>query len=797
MSLPVGLTSEQAKRRLQESGPNLLVRQSRMKRFLELREIFLDPMGLMLLGLAGLYFGIGNPSDGVVLLLAFLPISAVNIILQLKSRNALRSLGKVLKKTAKVYRDRTLIEIDCEHIVPGDVIAFEEGQALPADGLVVESQDLTVNESALTGESVPVDKSNQTMFYAGTTIQQGRGLGLVQHTGNQTRFGKISSLLEQTKDTHSPLQLKVNHLIKKVIVLAIILTCMLFAIEYSRTYQLAESLIIALTFGMAAVPEEFPLVFTLYLSLGAWRLSKHGILVKSLPSVETLGSVTVICTDKTGTLTEGVFQVESIVPIDPNTSESELWISALMACEETIVDAMEAAISKAGSAYSGELTDWRLKWDYPFDRNGKHMSHVWEHRHTHQHILVMKGAVEGVLEHCDLDSSARKILDSKVSALAGDGKRILGLACRTGETSGDRVKDEKNLRFLGLIVFSDPVRSSAREAVIACQKAGIVIKMLTGDHPLTAHAVAEQTGMTHDHSYLYTGSELTQMSLAERTTAFHEGAIFSRVLPAQKHEILQTLQASGAVVAMTGDGINDAPALKLADIGISMGASATEVARASAKMILLKNDFRGILEAVLEGRRIFENLKRSFSYLISFHIPLILLALIPPLFGKGNLLLPIHIVLLELVIHPVSAFSFENLPTDSMRQNPKELLTRSQTLWAALSGILLSAIALLCYFLSSPDFYPHYARTLAFMVVLSGNIAFVWVESWPCLTKKLWITTGLLLAMMLGLLFIPYLNHRLHLIPLSLQDMTLVTAAGLLASMPNLVRKLRIDKRNL
>ena len=790
MSTVQGLTSLEAGKRHIADGPNEAVPSRLESRLSQLKRLFLDPMGLMLLGLGGLYTALGDQFDAIVLFLAFIPVTAVDVILDLKASRSLRALKQTLKATTKVVRDNAVQEIPTREIVCGDVILLDEGQSVPADGIFIEAQDIKLNESALTGESVPVAKIVGQPFYGGTVVLQGRGLGTIEHIGKGTRFGKIATLLEETKSVKSPLQIKVNQLVKRVFLVALSLAVLLFFLEYFRTNLFVQSLIVALTFGMAAVPEEFPLVFTLYLSLGAWRLSKAGVLVKSLPSVETLGSVDVICTDKTGTLTEGNFQLEELLGIDLTLAQDQLWLFALMACEENPVDSMEIAIIEKSRRFNASTLGWTLKWDYLFERQGKHMSHVWERTNPNRTIISMKGAVEGVLEHCSMAAQIQDELLRQVDALASQGKRLLGLAYRDGACVGNRTNDEKGLTFIGLLVFSDPIRTSAKEAIAACQLANIQIKMLTGDHPLTAHSVADQTGITHEHNQLYTGDQLTLMPKEQRWEAYRRGVIFSRVLPEQKYEMVEALQQAGQVVAMTGDGINDAPALKLADIGISMGENATDVARSSAQIILLKNDFNGIVEAVFEGRRIFSNLKRSFSYLISFHFPVILLALAPPALGWGNLFLPIHIVLLELVVHPVSAFAFENL---SERENTRKkgLLSLCRFLESSLSGIILSIECLVLFRIYLINSQIDSARTIALAAILFGNIAFVFVESRPFFTSRVLITTLSLATLTCVLNWIPKAAQLLHLGRLPATSMALALGVGLLASAPTFLLRRR------
>jgi len=751
-------------------------------------------MGLMLLALACFYAILGNTVDAIILILAFIPITAVDVVLELRSRHALQALGATLKQTTKVYRDGVIQDLAIEKIVPDDIILFEEGQTLPADGIVVESSQLLINESALTGESIPVEKQQENLFFSGTTIIQGRGLGKILKTGASTRYGKIAGLLESTSNEGSPLQKKINGLVKQIVLVAVGLAIALFLIEYFRSQQFLQSLIVAVTFGMAAVPEEFPLVFTLYLSLGAWRLSKSGVLVKSLPSVESLGSVDVICTDKTGTLTQGKFQLEELKAIDSSITQEHLWMYALMACEEKIVDSMELAIDSKGKQFRFLLDRWKLKWDYPFERQGKHMSHVWQTKEGSQAFIVMKGAVEGVLEHCDISKAAYDELMTTVNTLAGQGKRLLGLACQSlASSTGVRQQDEKNLNFIGLFVFSDPVRESAHESILACQAAGIQVKMLTGDHPLTAHAVADETGIVHSHEQLFTGDQLAKMSSDERRAAFQKGAVFSRVLPEQKYEMVQALKSAGYVVAMTGDGINDAPALKLADVGISMGSQATDVARSSAQIILLENDFKGIVQAIFEGRRIFSNLKRSFSYLISFHIPIILLTLLSPTLGWGDLLLPIHIVLLELIVHPISAFAFENL-SGAKKINEKGLMTRARFFEAALSGVLISIGCLILFKYFKQIVSEDTARTIAILAIFIGNIFFVAVESWPLLKVRFWLTVTSLLILTALVMFVPAVAHLFHLGPVQQMQIVAALAVAVIAVAPSFILRIRSEK---
>jgi Ca2+-transporting ATPase len=797
----MSLTNDQVLDIRKKYGWNEIV-SSKMESGLSLfKDILLDPMGLMLLTLGFIYLLFGKTSDAIVLFISYIPVTAVDVMLGLRAKKALSALKASLKPTAKVVRNDKIVEISIREIVPNDVIIFEEGQSLAADGKIAECDQLQMNEAALTGESIPVDKVRGDPFFCGTVILQGRGLGFVEKIARDTKFGKIAELLEDTAAETSPLKKKVNAVVKRVLVIAIVVAILLFVVTFLKNDNFSQSLIEALTFGMAAIPEEFPLVFTLYLSLGAYRLSKHGVLVKSLPSVETLGGVDVICTDKTGTLTEGKFQLESLESLeifessDHEFTNEIIWLSALMACEEKAVDTMETAIFEKGKDFKILLNNWNLIWDYPFEIVGKHMSHVWINKTNNETMISMKGSIEGVVEHCKLDLLEKNQIEKQVIFWASKGKRLLGLASRLGPCIGDRIEDEKNLKFIGLLIFSDPIRQSAKVAVAKCQESGITIKMLTGDHPLTAHAVADELGILHSHDSLYTGDQLLKMSKEERWMAYQQGAIFSRVLPEQKYEMVTALKNLGKIVAMTGDGINDAPALKTADIGISMGQNASDVARNSAQMVLMKNDFQGIIEAVLEGRKIFSNLKRSFSYLISFHIPILFFALLPPLLGYGNLLLPIHIVLLQLVVHPVSAFSFENLP--STKSFHEKTLMNPLRFWESfLSGLLLSLGSLYLFQQVLPLSDIVMARSVVIATIMLGNIFFILLESLPKLTLRFILTTICLVFFIGMILYVKFFSEVFYLTGISFKFMFLGFIVAFLAILPILIlRQIRLLKK--
>jgi Ca2+-transporting ATPase len=491
---------------------------------------------------------------------------------------------------------------------------------------------------------------------------------------------------------------------------------------------------------MAAIPEEFPIVLTLFLSVGAWRLASRGMLVRRLASVETLGSTTVICTDKTGTLTRGEFRVAEHLVLEPDVSDQQLMEAAVLACERHPVDAMERAIAayaeRRGVSPVAVAVRWGLERDYDFDPVGKHMSHVFRARSPHgAFVIAAKGAVEGVLAHCAVDPEQRAHVLEANEELAARGLRVLAVAGRQTQQLGlTREDDERDLTVYGLIGFQDPLRAEVQAAVGECQRAGIRVKMITGDHSLTAHAVAHSAGIAHVDDLIVTGDDLMALGDVERAERIERAAIFARISPEQKFLIVDGLKRKGAIVAMTGDGVNDAPALRRADIGIAMGQRGTDVARATADLVLLDDNFASIVATVREGRHILENVQRAFLYLIAFHVPIVGLAIAAPLAGLPLVLLPIHLVWLELIVHPVSALVFqaERATASVMGRPPRNpaapLLPADAVVRSFAAGAVLAATAFGAYWWASAVMAEFQARAVALIALLSGYEVLLFAE---------------------------------------------------------------------
>jgi P-type Ca2+ transporter type 2C len=750
-----GLTGTEAARRLAQFGPNLPLRADRMAALREFVRVVADPMALMLAAGAGVYFALGDATDAIVLLAAIVPVLAVDVILGARSRAALRSLARTFAPTARVIRDGREADIPTENLVPGDALLLREGDVVHADAAVIATQNLAVDESQLTGEAEPVVKhelaagANPTapaaadsVVNAGSRVVEGQAVTEVFATGAATRYGQIARQVAEVGGRPTPLERRTARIVRWMVAAALALAAALFTLRYLEGAGPGAAFLSAVSLAMSAVGEEFLLVLTLFLSVGAWRLARRGVLVKKLASVETLGSTTVICLDKTGTLTRGEFALEAHVPLRPAVGDDALLEAAALACEPSAADMMERKILEHCIEHGIDVdalhARWNLEYDYQFDPVGKHMSHVWRERGATpgRERIVAKGALEGILEHCVLTFGERERAEAAHAGLAERGMRVLAVAARTeaaGAFGGTRPSDERELRLLGLLGFRDPLRPEVPGAVADCQRAGIRLKLVTGDHAMTAHAIADACGIAHENDGIISGAALDRLQGAAFDAAVKRCAIFARVRPEQKHAIVEALRRAGEIVAMTGDGINDAPALRRADIGVAMGRRGTEVARAAADLVLLDDNFSAMVDTIREGRRLFGNIRRAFRYLVGFKVMLVTLALAAPVLGMPLLLLPIDLVWLEMIVHPVSAFAFEGEEPveDVMLQKPRPpeapIVERRGAIGSVLSGLLLTAAAVSLYAFRLGQ-GEAYARGAALAVAILGSLLMVWAE---------------------------------------------------------------------
>lgn len=726
-----GLTAREARDLLARHGPNELVPAARTPgAFAWVLRVLSDPMVVLLLVAGGVYLGVGDVGDAAVSAVALVAITAVSLILERRTERALEALRGLTRPVASVWRDGEIATIPASEIVPSDRLVLREGDIVAADGRV-DSGRLLVDESSLTGESQPVEKEPGATAWAGTTVLSGRADAEVVETGIRTRYGKIGALVATIAEASSPLQRGIRRVVTALGVVALFASAGVAALELAHGAGWAAAIVAGVSLAMAAIPEEFPMVFALYLALGAWRLARDRALIRRLAKVETLGSTTVIATDKTGTLTAGRVELTAIVSASGREAtpaeRAALLELAARASEPSGHDPLDAAILRASDAPpAGDLVA-----AFPFDPSGKHVVQVW--RAGGGLVAYAKGALEPMLERTAADAALRASAEAANARLADRGMRVLALASGAVDRADVRADAERGLVFRGLIAFTDPIRDGVREALDDCRTAGIRVVMITGDHPATARAVARELGLPNADRVL-TGDGLELLSEAERARAVAQVAVFARIEAAQKYELVRALHAGGAVVAMTGDGTNDAPALREADIGIAMGQRGTEVARAAATMVLLDDNFATIVRSIRDGRRIFDNLRRAFAYLIAFHIPLLLAAVTLPLLGAPLLLLPVHLVWLEIVVHPTSSLVFEADPpaADVMRRPPRassaELITLAELRRPILLGLTLTVAVILLYLADiGRGSAPEHARALALVTLLAGQLLLVLV----------------------------------------------------------------------
>ena len=789
-----GLTSQEAERRLTVYGANRLVERRRRGRLRRALAKVADPMAAMLAITGGVYLAFGELVNGIVLLVALIPVLGVDVLLEARSQRALAALAASLAPRARAIRDGVEREVPTEALVPGDALVVREGDVVFADARVARGEHFTVDESHLTGESEPQERGAGDAVFAGSRVLAGHATAIVTETGRRTRFGEIAELVAVAEPGQSPLGRRVSRLIGWFGVVAVALALLVFGIRMIAGAHAIDAFLSAISLAMAAIPEEFPVVLALYLSLGALRLARRGVLVRRLEAVEALGSTTVICTDKTGTLTRGSFELAEHRAL-AGTDEA-LLEAAILASEPDSDDVLERAIvahaEGHGVAAAGLHARWRLVVDHPFETEGKHVTHVWAAGGAWR--VVMKGALEGVLAHCAVSAEERRRAEAAMAELGRAGMRVLAVAVRdgTGAHPAEREAAEHDLALLGLLGFRDPLRPEVPAAVAACRSAGIAIKVVTGDHAITARAIAEAAGIPVPDGAVVTGPELAELAPEERTRRIRSAAVLARIAPPQKHEIVERLVGSGEVVAMTGDGVNDAPALRRASIGVSMGRGATEVARGAAGLVLLEDDFSALVWTVREGRRIYLNLQQAFLFLVAFHMPVIGLAVAVPALGLPLLLLPIHLVWLELVVHPVAAlvFEVEEAPADVMARPPRRpsegLLPVRLAARSVLSGLAITAGALAIYAARLSEGVTA-ARAAAMTTVIAGGLALTWAERaldrpWREVplprSPRFWIVVAIVAASVPATMLIPPVARLLQLAPIGLADVGLALAVA-------------------
>ncbi len=741
-----GLSSGEAQLRLNEFGYNELPAAGPKHLLRIAAEAVREPMFILLLGCGTIYLLLGEVAEGILLLGWVFFIVFLTFYQNQKTERALDALKKLSAPRALVLRDGVQVRLPGREVVPGDVVLLSEGDRVPADGPILESTNLTIDEALLTGESIPVLKTgpeNDTptsWAFSGTLVTQGYGIMRVSHTGPNTEFGKIGASLEGIAPTPTNLQLEMKWLTRNLLLAGLLLSSVVLLAFYLTRGNLLHSLLNSLATAMAMLPEEFPVVLTVFLAIGAWRLSQQHVLTRNPSAIETLGSATVLCSDKTGTITRNSMEIVSLGTKQGLFSGTdfggkadqvaELLRIAQLASREQSPDPMERAIEQAVHTLAAPMPGQAaLIREYPITPSSLVMTRVVQTDRP-QWLVCAKGAPEKVMGLCAITQAEQEAALSQAGKLAERGQRVLGVARANweGPVLPENVSDFP-FTWVGLLGFEDPIRPEVPEAVRQCQSAGVRVIMITGDYPATASTIARQAGLSTAEAVL-TGAELDGLSEGELAKKIGSVTIFARIVPEQKLRIVRALQANGEIVAMTGDGVNDAPALKAADIGIAMGGKGTDVAREAASLVLLDDNFSSIVSAIRSGRRIFDNLQKAMSYIMAIHIPIIGLTLLPAFFADlPVLLMPLHIVFLELIIDPVCSLAFESEQEEIgiMDRPPRDRNARffgfDKFLRSILSGILLLGMVIGVYLLSIGEGHSDgEIRAIAFTSLIVGNI---------------------------------------------------------------------------
>jgi Ca2+-transporting ATPase len=847
-----GLSEQEAATRLASDGYNELPQQKRKGIFRIAFEVMKEPMFILLLCCGALYFVLGDAEEALMLLAFVFVVMGITLYQENKTENALEALRDLSSPRALVIRGGEKMRIAGREVAQGDVMLVAEGDRVAADAILLRATNLSADESLLTGESVPVRKKagdggleanrpggdrpggdDLPTLYSGTMVVRGQGIARVVATGPRTEIGKIGTALQTLETESSNLQRQTGRIVK-IFGLAGALLCVVVVVVFGLTRgQWIQGILAGLSLAMATLPEEFPVVMTIFLALGAWRISKRNVLTRRVAAVETLGSATVLCTDKTGTLTMnrmtvaevgrgGRFhQVEDVqAPLDESLHEIVEY--AVLASPPDPFDPMEKAMGDlAFRSLSGTEhihADWTLLREYPLSDKLLAMSRVYESPDKERFVIAAKGAPEAIAGLCHLDVAERLAIGTDIDGLASRGLRVIGVA--KADFGRESLPDDHHdfaFRYVGLIGLADPVRPDVPDAVAQCRTAGIRVVMITGDYPGTAENIARKIGLDRPGNII-TGPELDAMDENALARRIGDVSVFARVVPEQKLRIVGALKARGEVVAMTGDGVNDAPALKAAHIGVAMGGRGTDVARESAALVLLDDDFSSIVAATRVGRRIFDNLQKAMTFIFSVHLPIAGMTLLPVLFGMPLALMPVHILFLELIIDPACSVIFEMEEEEKgiMNRPPRDakepLFGRKMVRTGLVQGLgLLALVAGIYAWALNAGLGEGEARALAFVNLVFGNLGMImsnrsWTRSvfatirMPNPAVK-WVAGGALVF--LGLVvFVPFLSRVFGFAPLHPWEFALCLATGLVTvlineavKLPGLLRAARAARR--
>jgi len=796
-----GLSYDQVATLLAQHGPNRLAEAKKTSWLVKILAQFKDFLVIILIIAAVISITIGGDwLDGIIIISILIVNVIIGLVQEHKADNALRELKAMSAPRAKVLRGGMVEKIDSAGIVPGDIVILEPGDYIPADLLITESINLRVDESMLTGESLPVDKTanGENSGFMGTIVSYGRGRGIVTFTGMNTEMGKIATILNQVEDAATPLQIKLDAMAKRLGILLVAVCAVIFAIGFMYQMPLMEMFMVSVSLAVAAVPEGVAIVTTMILAIGVHRMVRANVIVKKMRAVETLGSTTVICSDKTGTLTQNkmtVVKVSSEANAHKIAEIGTLCNDAMLSDNKIIGDPTECAIlafaQARSQARSLSFAAPRIA-EIPFDSDRKLMS---TYNNVDDSIMMYtKGAPDEVLRRCThyldngrtlpLTDEIKHKLAAQNDEFAGDALRVLGFAYR--ETDGKIDNTEENLIFAGMLGMIDPPREEAADAVARCHKAGINVKMITGDHMITATAIARQLGIADDQSGALQGTQINDLTDDELAGMVQSVNVFARVSPEHKVRIVTAIKKNGNIVAMTGDGVNDAPSLKHADIGIAMGITGTDVSKEAADMILADDNFVSIVGAVEQGRTIYNNIRKVVGYLLSANIGEILIILLAIVFGLPVPLVPTQLLFVNLLTDAFPAFALgmegkEPGTMDRAPRNPKEPIINSIMRKTVTYKCIFLSIGVLSVFVWGLHFYDQAtAVTLAFFTLVASELLVTYAartERFIGLRRELFANRFLNRSVLISFIilfaavYVPGLNPVFHTVQLSMPQL--------------------------
>ena len=820
-----GLSEKEAAARLNREGFNEIPSAKKRSIFNIALNVLKEPMLLLLIASGIIYLVVGDIQEALMLLAFVFVIIGITFYQERRTERTLEALRDLSSPRALVIRGGVERRIAGREVARGDLIILAEGDRVPADSVVLSANNLTIDESLLTGESAPVFKGeaddsvsemkspggeNSPFIYSGTLVVSGLAAARVLGTGLNTEFGKIGKSLSAIETEQTGLQKETRRIVRSIAAIGLSICAAMAVIYGLTTHRWVDGFLAAITLAMAILPEEFPVVLTVFLALGAWRISKSNVLTRKTFAIETLGATTVLCVDKTGTLTMNRMSVKKLFSggdyfnVDtkaPPEKFHQLIEYGLLASQSNPFDPMEKAMATLGEQKKELLehihSDWSLQREYPLSKNLLAISRVWRSPDRTNYVVAVKGAPEAIMDLCHLDTATVERLNSTVELMAGEGLRVIGVARAQFSASGLPVNQHDfDFRFIGFVGFADPVRQTVAPAIKECYQAGIRTVMITGDYPVTAQNIARQIGLQNPDAVI-TGVEMNNLNDDELAEKAKNVNIFARVVPEQKLRIVSVFRKNGEIVAMTGDGVNDAPALKAADIGIAMGGRGTDVAREAGALVLLDDDFSSIVKAVRLGRRIFDNLRKAMAYILAVHVPIAGLSLIPVLLKWPLMLKPVHVVFLELIIDPACSIIFEaesEEPNIMERppRNPKErLFNRRTVLLSLLQGVIILVVTILLYgWVLNNGRGELEARALAFTTLVLANLGLILTNRYWSMTiissirrknTSLGIIVGATLVFLGLVLYVPPIRSVFHFDLLHANDILLCFAAAALS----------------